>query len=147
MVVKVIYAMLLLAVVLGFLRGGGPERAIAGVLTAMFAIDRVGHFLLAGHDRAALDHLHLALDLAGLAAMVGVALSARRYWPLWASSCQLISVFSHLGWALETGLPMQIYLVMSIAPSALISIALIVGVTEHRGRVRHRGNDPPWKDS
>lgn len=147
MVVKIIYALLLSAVVLSFLLGGGPERLIAAVLATMVAIDRVAHFLLAGLDRSSLDQFHLALDLAGLAAMVAVALSARRYWPLWACSCQLISVLAHLAWLLGTMIPMRVYLVMDIAPSVLISIALIVGVVAHRWRQARRATNPSWKGS
>ena len=147
MIVTVIYALLLLAVLLGLLRGGGPERIIAAVLASMVAIDRVAHELLTGPDRSSLDQFHLAIDLAGLAAMVAVALSARRYWPLWASSCQLISTLTHLAWLLGTRLPMRVYLVMDIAPSVLISIALILGVVAHRRRLKRRGSDPSWKGS
>lgn len=147
MVVKIVYALLLLAVVLGLVRGGGPERLIAAVLATMVAIDRVAHILLGGFDPTSLDRFHLALDLAGLAAMVAVALNARRYWPLWVCSCQLISVLTHLAWLLGTRLTLRVYLVMDIAPSALISIALIVGVVSHRWRMARRATDPPWKGS
>lgn len=145
MVVKIIYALLLSAVVLGFLLGGGPERLVAAVLASMVAIDRVAHIVLIGLDRASLDQFHFTLDLAGLAAMVAIALSARRYWSLWASSCQLISALTHLAWLLGTNLPMKVYLVMDIAPSVLISIALIVGVVAHRRRLKRRETDPSWK--
>ena len=147
MVVTIIYALLLLAVLLGLMRGGGPERIIAAVLVSMVAIDRMAHELLAGLDRSSLDQVHLAIDLAGLAAMVAVALNAWRYWPLWACSCQLISALTHLAWLLGTTLPMQVYLVMDIAPSVLISIVLIVGVVAHRRRLKRRGRDPSWKGS
>ena len=78
MVVTIVYALLAAAVVFGLWRGGGPERTIAFVLVTMVVVDRAGHALLATHSPTALDLFHLVIDLAGLAAMVAVALTARR---------------------------------------------------------------------
>ena len=147
MVVMIVYVLLIAAIVLGLWRGGGPERIVAVVLIGMIAVDRVAHVLLAGYNPTSLDQFHLVIDLAGFAALVAVALSARRYWPLWASSCQLISVFTHLAWLLKTPLPMQVYLVLDIAPSALISCAVILGTVLHRRRLARHGTDLSWKSS
>ena len=139
--------MLYIAIVLGLWRGGGPERIIATVLVAMVVVDKAVHFLFIDYGEATFDQLHLVIDLASLAAMVAVGVTAQRYWPLWASSCQLISVLTHLGWALETKLPVQVYLVLDIAPSTLISGALILGTVRHRRRLAKLGTDSSWKGS
>lgn len=145
MVASVITVFVMASIVLGLVLGGGPERIVVGTMTAMFALDRVAHALLAHHSPIALDLFHLVLDLAGLAAMVSVAFTARRYWPLWASSSQLISLFSHLAWLLGTNIATPVYLVMDIAPSASIAAAVIVGTVSHRRRRAKRGTDLSWK--
>ena len=147
MVASIITVFVVASIVLGLVLGGGPERIVAGTMAAMFAIDRVAHALLADHSPTALDLFHLVIDLAGLAAMVAVALTARRYWPLWACSSQLISLFSHLAWLLGTSLPKPVYLVMDIAPSALISCTVILGTAFHQLRLMRRGTDLSWKGS
>lgn len=147
MLAYISYLAWFLAIGLGFSRGGAPERIFAAILAAMFLLDRAGHLLLAGCPRATIDHMHLVVDLCVFVAMLSVSLATRRYWPLWASSCQLISVFTHLGWALETRLPWAIYLVVDIAPSYLIYLAVICGTWMHRRRLSRRGVDPAWRDS
>ena len=147
MVASIITVFVVASIVLGLVLGGGPERIVAGTMAAMFAIDRVAHALFADYSPTALDLYHLVLDLAGLAAMVAVALTARRYWPLWACSSQLISLFSHLAWLLGTGLPKPVYLVMDIAPSALISCTVILGTAFHQLRLMRRGTDLSCKGS
>ena len=141
------YGLLFAAIGFGFWRGGGPERSVASILAAMFLLDRAGHLLLADRNAATFDHLHLTIDAAGFASLVAVSLKARRYWPLWASSCQLISVFTHIGWTLETKLPQAVYLVVDIVPSLLISFALFQGTWMHRRRLTRRKIDQSWKDS
>lgn len=147
MVAIISYILLVVAIVLALWRGGGPERVFVTILTTMFLLDRAGHVLLADRTEAAFDHLHLVIDQAAFAAMVGVSLKARRYWPLWASSCQLISLFTNLGWAIDTRLPQGVYLAVGIAPSYLISSALIWGTLMHWRRLARRGADPSWRGS
>ena len=141
------YLLWFAAIGLGFWRGGSPERVFAAILAAMFLLDRTGHLLLGNRPDLPVDLLHMVIDLAVFVAMCSVSLKARRYWPLWASSCQLISLFTHLGWALETRLPPAVYLVVNIAPSYLIFLSVIGGTLMHRRRMARRGADPSWKNS
>lgn len=140
------YLLWFAAIGLGFWRGGGPERIFAAILAAMFLLDKSGHLLLGNRPDLAVDLMHMVVDLAVFMAMGSVSLKARRYWPLWACSCQLISVFTHLGWALQTMLPAAVYHVVDIAPSYLIFLSVICGTITHRRRLAKRGADPSWKN-
>lgn len=131
----------------GLWRGGGPERWFSGILLAMLAVDRVGHVLLGQDSRAAIEGLHLVIDLAGFGAMAMVMIRARRIWPIWACSLQLLSLVSHATRILNGELPPLIPAILAIAPSYLICASLILGTFSHQRRLRRRGSDPCWRNS
>ena len=145
MITIISYCLLFASVTFAFWRGGGPERVFASILSVMFLLDRVGHILLFDRTKVEIDYLHLVIDFAALGAMVVTSLLARRYWPLWATSCQLVSTYSHLGWAFDTRIPQAVYLTMDIAPWYLISLALIWGTHAHKQRIARHGADLSWR--
>ena len=62
--------------------GGGPERALAGVLVGLMVGDQFYHLALEGMRFApAAPTAHLLLDCAALAASLAVALTANRIYP------------------------------------------------------------------
>jgi hypothetical protein len=136
-----------LAVLFAFLRGGGPERWIAGVLMGMFVVDRAGHLLSGSDDLAVLYGLHLAIDLLGFATMILVMVRARRFWPIWACSFQLLSLVSYATPLMSERLSPVVPDVLAIAPSYLICASLILGTALHQARLRRHANDPPWRTS
>jgi hypothetical protein len=136
-----------LAVGYALLRGGGPERWFAGVQLGMLLIDRAGHGVLGNAAQGAIDNLHLFIDLAGFGGMVLVMIRARRLWPIWACSFQLLSLASHAIRVLSARLPPVIPAILGIAPNYLICVSLIVGTALHQARRRRRGSDPSWRSS
>lgn len=136
-----------LAVAFGLLRGGAPERWFAAILAAMLVVDRAGHLALGADDLLAIERLHLAIDLAGFGAMLLVMVRARRFWPVWACSFQLLSLASHATPLLGPGLSPVVTTMLAIAPSYLICASLILGTALHRARLRQLGSDPPWRVS
>ena len=137
------------AIAIGFalIRGGRPERWFAGVMISMLMIDRLGHLLLGDLNRGAINSLHLVIDLVSFGGMVLVMMRARRLWPIWACSFQLLSLASHATRAMSAKLPPVIPDMLGIAPSYLICASLITGTVLHRARLKRHGNDPSWRSS
>lgn len=108
-------------------RGGWPERAAAAALVALLAIDQAYHALAVAPQYREVDLWHMSLDVAMLAAIVGLALRAPRVWLLWLASLQTISALGHLLHLLEVAMPPQVYWSMTAAPSYLQIALLGVG--------------------
>jgi hypothetical protein len=136
-----------LAVAFALLRGGGPERWFAGIMAGIVVVDRVGHLLLGGADLSYFATLHLSIDLTAFGAMMVVMIRARRLWPIWACSFQLLSVVSHTTWMMGDRLSPVIPAMLGIAPSYLICATLILGTVLHRVRCTRHGSDPSWRIS
>jgi hypothetical protein len=135
------------AVGYALLRGGSPERLFAAVLVAMLLVDRAVHPFLEAGDTDAIDTLHLAVDLVSFGAMLLVMIRARRFWPIWACSFQLLSLASYATLAMSARLSPAAPAILAIAPNYLICASLMVGTALHRARCRRLGSDPPWRVS
>lgn len=131
-------AMLLAATAYAWRRGGWPEWVAAAILGAMFAIDRLYHFLVAAPQYRQLDLWHMSLDLVVLAAIVALALRAPRTWLLWMASLQLISALGHGLHVLEVGMPWLVYWTMTTAPSYMQILLLAAGTFLNDPRRRAR---------
>ena len=134
------------AVAYGAWRGGAPERLFAAILVAMFGFDRAGHLILAA-DGDSVDRLHVAVDAITLFVMSGVAIEARRWWPLWALASQMLSLLADLAGITEQSLPSFAVVAVSVALYYPIPVALIFGTWAHRRRLRAVGRDRPWRNS
>lgn len=126
-------------------RGGAPERWFAVILVLMLATDRIGHQIIGSTNLEAIDRLHLFIDFASFGAMVLVMVRARRFWPIWACSFQLLSLASHATSLMNAGVPPIIPAVLAVAPSYLLCVSLVLGTVLHQARLRRHGNDPPWR--
>jgi hypothetical protein len=127
--------------------GGGPERALGGVLAGMMAIDLVYHGVFEGLSFAPPEWtFHFALDLTALAATVPVALLANRMYPLWFAAFQLIAVFAHLARDLAPGVAKLAYGIMYIGPSYFQILLLAGGIWLHHRRVRKYGPYRSWRN-
>ena len=120
-------ALLLAVAVYAWRRGGWSERVAAATLVAPAAIDRIYHLAVASPQYRQVDLWHVSLDLAMLAAMVWLAMRAPRVWLLWLASLQLISALGHFLHVLELAMPIEVYWLMTIAPSYLQILLLGVG--------------------
>jgi hypothetical protein len=137
-------ALLALAIGMAVWRGGGPERSFAAILAAMFSLDRIGHLAL-GESGQSIEQMHAVLDLAALGAMATVMLAARRLWPIWACSLQLLSAVAHWARPLGERVPEIAVRILATAPFLLICLTLILAVAAHRLRLKRRGFDPSWR--
>jgi hypothetical protein len=114
------------AVALPLLTGHGPERQGGLVLLTMTIIAFGGSGLF-GRVYRTVDPVGLIVDVVGFVGFTILALRAPRYWPLWASSLQLLSLIAHLVRFLEFKIAPVTYAVMKTGPSYLLMMCLIVG--------------------
>lgn len=136
-------ALLISAIVFATWLGGSPERAAALIIFLQTLVIVIGHQLVA-FRYAKFDLVSAVADTAGLIAFCGVALFARRIWPLWVSSLQLIAIMAHIIRALKIPIDPIAYAITQWAPSDLIPIILICGTANHWRRMRKGVNLPPW---
>jgi hypothetical protein len=125
--------------------GGAPERiaaalfAVAAVLSALSGANSLGY--------RSIEWGVLVIDLALLVALLALALCANRYWPLWVTSLQFVTIWSHLAFTtLDTQMPWA-YAVASQIWSFPILIILLLAVRRHQHRIRDFTVDRPWNGS
>jgi hypothetical protein len=125
-------------------KGGGPERAAAIIFIFMTVSDPFVH-ALTPPTYVKLDPGHFIIDLLGWAALLFVALSANRFWPLWVSSLQTISLIAHVTKFLDYSIHPLVYAIMQVSSFYPLLIILMIGTYNHQMRLQHKGSDPPWR--
>lgn len=139
------FLLLIVAVALAFWQGGAPERWGAAVVLAM-ALLQVGGESLLPSGFTSVDPLSLMTDVVGAAGFGVLALQARRIWPLWATSLQLLSLSAHFARWADIDIPPIVYAVMRGTPTFLALSAIALGTVLHVLRKRRHGDDPSWQD-
>lgn len=84
------YALVLVAVAAAFARGDRETRLAAVISLAASLLSTA---LMNLHSQIAVSVA--LIDIAVLAAFVGLALTTRRFWPLWVAGLQLTTVLGH----------------------------------------------------
>ena len=113
------------------LRGGKPER-IAAVL---LLFDWLSTPLLQGHD--AYRHAEMPIFLMDgvvSAALILIALSTNRYWPMWAAAFQILEVLMHVAMLIDHKVRPRAYFIGMEISSYLIIFALALGALFETGR-------------
>ena len=124
-------------------KGGGPERAMAFILIAMFAADQILHLFVPPRF-AAIDTGHLAIDVAAAASTLALALLAHRFWPLVAAVLQILPLTAHVGKAADLSVHPVAYQTMQVAASWPLLLLLLLATWRHVSRLRATGSDPCW---
>jgi len=138
-------AVLLLSTSVAFVRGGGPERWGALVIVTMMAI-QYGSLVVEPQRFHSVDLVSVVVDTYGVIGFGTIALYARRVWPLWATSLQILSLSSHFARQVDAGVSPMVYGLMKSSPTFFVLVALLVGTAAHRRRLRLQGRDPGWMD-
>lgn len=126
-------------------KGGAPERWGAGVIVAM-TLTQAASMWLHPSRYIAVDPGPLLTDLVGMAGFAVLALEARRVWPIWATSLQLLSLSAHFARWADIAIPPQVYAVMRSAPTFGALVAIFIGTVLHLHRMRRRGFDLSWQN-
>jgi hypothetical protein len=125
--------------------GGGPERASAHALMAMFTVDRVYHLFVGAGVGWWNGSFHFLLDAGTCVALVSIALVANRKYTLWIGSLQVLALNAHLARMLITDPTSVAYAINYIMPSYLQMIALAGGLLAHRNRLHRFGKYRSWR--
>ncbi|TPG11984.1 hypothetical protein [Sphingomonas oligophenolica] len=123
--------------------GGSPERLTA----AVFLIAAAASY---ARPDGALDRVQLsllAIDVATLAGLVVIALMSNRFWPLYVSALQLLTLAIHGVKAYEPDLPYWMYVSANGKLAYPTLILLTIGVLRHRERVARSGVDRAWSSA
>ena len=136
----------LLLLVFGLWKGGAPERILAGTLFGMVVVDQSYHAMFGfASDLTTVDLWHMSLDTVALAAMVWVALSSNRFYPLVLAAAQVVAFTAHLVRALVEPISSLSYYLLSAMPFLFQILFLALGLSRHVIRMRGHGPYPDWR--
>lgn len=124
--------------------GGGPERALAGVLAWLASADLALHAVAPGARFIATGHF--VIDLVAALGAIAIALIANRMYPLWFAAFQLIAVLAHVARDLAPGVATLAYRLLSTGPSYFQIFLLAGGIWRHRRRLREYGPYRSWRN-
>ena len=131
--------LIVVVVIVAWRAGGKPERYVASIYLGMLIASGVHALVQGPRGEIGYGDLHtfrFALDCAGLAGVLLVALYYDRWWTLWVGSAQSISVMAHLLRALDWPIPPIAYAVMERWPVWLAviftGIGTLIQIKEHR---------------
>lgn len=139
------FVLMALSLLLAMWKGASPERIGALVIAGMLAWKLTSRAIIPSRFTM-VDPASLSTDLLGLLGFGFLALQARRYWPLWATSLQLLSLSAHFARWADIGIAPLVYAVMRYAPTYGVLAALTAGTIMHMQRMRSHGGDPAWQD-
>jgi hypothetical protein len=129
-------------------RGGAPERAMA-IIFAMARLASISAVVTIDLSQAYRDvnSWLMIVDTVTLAAMICLALSANRYWPMWIASLQTVEVFAHVGKIMVPDMLPRGYQISVAMWSYLMLILLAAATWRHRRREVMFGAEPSWSSS
>jgi hypothetical protein len=126
-------------------RGGGPERAVASLLLAAMAAT-----LLAARAQPLFSDVQtgvLIVDCALFLGLLGVAMRAERFWPLWMTALQGISVAGHGARAVNPNVIPFAYAALEAFWAYPMLALLAIGTWRHQLRLKKFGIDRSWTRS
>ena len=137
------YALFFICILFALARGGGPERSGALAYLGLAAI-QVASTLVVRPFYSKVDGVGLLIDSMALIIFGALALSAKRIWPIWAASLQLLALAAHFSRWIELDVEPYVYSLMKSSPTAFALVALTLGTHLHRLRLKRYGTDPDW---
>lgn len=140
------YAFLILAVlaiIYALVRGGQPERYAAIMYLLAYAASSAAAVYSSLHFSGIEVGIFL-IDAVLAASLTILALRANRYWTIWASSLQVISVMAHISQIFLPDVIAPAYAITLIIWSYLALVCLMIATYRHRIRLKIYGVDPSW---
>ncbi|VWX55893.1 hypothetical protein [Sphingorhabdus sp. 109] len=143
--IEFFFSLLIVVCVYSTIKGGAPERRAVIIFIVGIALSMIAA-TLSNLRFTQLEIGILTSDMAMLAAFVGLALHAERYWTLWLCSMQVIQVLSHIPLMIIPELLPQAYYVIAAFWAYPMLIVLAIGTYRHQQRLRQFGADRSWSD-
>lgn len=143
MLVYAFNALLALCSIYAFVRGGAPERLVA----LAFIAAAIATYVAQPAARASYHAVELNILLADaglLIALVAVALTANRFWPIWIAALQFFALLVHVAKAYQADILPVVYFAVIARIAYPMVIMLALGAMFHFDRVRRHGSDPDW---
>lgn len=127
-----------------FRRGGAPERVAAAMILAAVAAT-----IAAGSSVAAKFFVPmwgvLAVDLALMAGLMGLAVRADRFWPILMAALVGLGLFGHLAAIGTLSMQPLVYAISHAASGYPVLLLLAVATARHRRRKTETGSDAAWR--
>lgn len=141
----IIFKLLLVGTTLYALTWGGAPERIGVILMVAAAL---GTYTVSGPDPvvnfSSVQTAVFVIDLILLLALGAVALASNRYWPLWVTAMQFVTMWSHVAfWSIAAKAPWA-YAVASTIWAYPMMLFVALGTMRHRSRIEKWGDDPSW---
>jgi hypothetical protein len=124
--------------------GGKPEKIVAIV----YFLGSILSAIMQGMSKLNYSHLELGVlivDLVGLGIFIWLAIVSNRFWPIWMSAMQIITVLSHLPVAIRADvIPWAYWRAISLWSYPML-LLLAMATYWHQKRLKELGADPCWK--
>jgi hypothetical protein len=139
------YFRILLALCCGYAwwKGGGPERTAATVYFAGVVLTHVAR-TTSGIWWNSVEAGVFAGDVAVFCGLLGVALTAERFWPLWLTALLLLGTTGHVVKMADPSLIRWGYAFIIAVWSYPILGLIVFGTWNHRRRLARFGADKSW---
>jgi hypothetical protein len=141
----VFFALLILSVAVALWKGDKPERAGALVIVLMTVV-QLAWRLFSRRYFNTVDVAAVVVDTVGVIGFGALAVHAKRVWPIWAASLQVLSIASHFAREVDPEVEPVAYFILRSGPTFLVLLVLLLGTILHQRRLRRLGNDPAWTD-
>jgi len=125
------------------LRGGPPERIAGASLLGATLLTRLVQNQLPVRF-VGVEWGVFCVDLTLFAVLLGIALDADRYWPLWMAALHGLGTFGHIVRLLDVDVLRTAYAFLTAVWSYPILLLLVCGTARHQNRRRRRGVDRSW---
>lgn len=133
-------------IVIAFIWGGGPERAVAATWLIVFEIiGRIRRLLVEDLQLADVDFYLATADLVAGACWITIALYANRNYTLWIAGLQILAMLAHFARGIAESISPIGYLTMVVAPGWFQLFFLGGGLIFHLRRVRRFGSYRDWR--
>ncbi len=141
------YSLLTAACLYATWKGGDPERWVAATLIVAtiatwvvaigFGGSRAGRFIGVEYGVLVIDGLLVAV-------LMGIALLADRFWPLWMTALHAFGVIGHLAKVIAPDILPNVYQAAHLFSAYPGLILLALATHWHRQRLRRDGHDRSW---
>jgi hypothetical protein len=144
--VQIFYAILLSCCLYAALRGGAPEKIGAAIFAAATILSTIA-MSGRGYRYEWVEVGVFVVDVATMAALLGLALQADRFWTLWVAALQIIGTAGHAVKLADPTLVPSGYAMAMALWSYPMLLLLVLGTWNHRRRLARNGADPSWSTS
>jgi len=129
------YALSATVLLLGWIRGGAPERCAVIAILAWLIIDPLYRYVFVTPEFDRIDWILFAFDVLLAGSLMTIALHANRMWPMFAAAFSIIPVLCPVALLLNHKVVRQAYWALEQLPFLFVLLSLLIGISAHRQRI------------